>query len=58
MSYQIFLGSATLNSGTGQTVNVDGENTIVNPDFNQDTLENDLALIRLPESIEFSGIEY
>lgn len=55
VSYEIFLGSATLGSSSGQSITVDGENALINPEFVESTLNHDIALIRLPEPVEFSG---
>lgn len=55
MSFQIYLGSATLNSAEGQTVNVNGDSALINPNYDSNTFNYDLALIQLPESVEFSG---
>lgn len=55
MSFQIFLGSATLNSAEGQSFDVDADSAIINPNYDDVTLNYNAALIQLPEPVQFSG---
>lgn len=55
MSFQIFLGSATLNSAEGQSIDVDADSAIVNPNYDDATFNYNAALIKLPAPVEFSG---
>lgn len=58
ISFDIFLGSAILNSnaeGTKRFREVDAVNGIVHPLFDSNNLNYDVALIRLPEVLGFTG---
>lgn len=55
--FSLYFGGNRLNSveeGT-RTVEVDGEAAFVHPEYNPSNLNNDIALIRLPEPLELSG---
>lgn len=57
MEFSLFLGGTRLNSNEQGTrsVEVDGSEAVIHPDYNSSTLNNDLALIRLPEALEETG---
>lgn len=57
VSFDIFLGTATLNSNSegAVRVTVGGGNAIVHPEYNSSTFNYNVALIRLPEPLVSSG---
>ncbi|XP_035715755.1 trypsin alpha-3 [Folsomia candida] len=50
--YQVFLGSNKINGTDAKRVNIVG--VIVHPNYNSQTLENDIALIQLAEQIKIT----
>lgn len=55
--FSLFLGGTRLNSNDPGTrsIEVDGSEVVIHPDYNEANLNNDLALIRLPEALEDTG---
>ncbi len=54
-SWEVYAGSHDLSLGSeDHRIVVKTTESIVHPDWNPSTLANDIALIKLPERIEFS----
>jgi hypothetical protein len=52
----IHLGSNTLEGTDPNRVTVSTSEYVLHPDYNPDTLENDIALIKLRMAISYSGL--
>ncbi|RZC41951.1 Trypsin and/or DUF1986 domain containing protein [Asbolus verrucosus] len=52
--FTIRLGSQDLNSNSPEVVRVSTDNYVLHPDFNPDTLENDIGLIKLRMPVTFT----
>lgn len=55
--FSLFFGGTILNSneeGT-KTIDVEEDAVFIHPDYDPSNLNNDIALIRLPQPLELSG---
>lgn len=56
ISFTLYLGGITLAASEEGRRTVTTTTAIVHPNYNENNLNNDIALIRLPEPVSFTGI--
>lgn len=55
LSFTLYLGGTTLGNEEDGRLTIVATDYLAHPSYNSNNLNNDVALIRLPEPIEFSG---